>query len=172
MPMFPVYVTLLCVIIGVIYSYRESKWLGDNEIPAMIAGGVTGLVVGVMISFFAWIFNPFIPSMIMIEPKDTPIMTVPSKSSPSGYYTVGSGIINGEMKYSYFLKDKTNQFVPAVGSTIVDSDTSFLRQYVTVRRENGLLEHLFGHDNLHPQTQNEFHIPPGTFVPNVVLEFK
>lgn len=160
-------------ILGILLSlWVEDDWNDKLKLAfslglfGALTGGVVGCIVAIIIGFLQ-------PGHFIPESK-TPLVALQDNTTSRGSFFLGSGSIQGEMRYFYFRQEGVGykaESKPAYSSLIVEDE----------EKAPYLVEYHWRFINpnawkwgLEPNTtrDDEFHIPKGSILRNYTLDLK
>jgi len=131
--------------------------------------GFIGLIIsGVISSVIAF----SLPVKLQAEVCEVEIVTLQDNSQTTGRFFLGSGFINGTMKYVFYYKYKESYIMHMVdyssAEIIITDKTPYLKQISYMRTKDFINN--FSFDFEYPETEFIFYVPKGTISSNYSLD--
>lgn len=156
---------VICAIVGFIIEREEGVWF-----LGIIGGGILGLAIGMTISLF-------IPAISKVETKTYNMAAIQDNSSVKGSFFLGSGSINGTMKYVYYYMEDSNSYrmnqVDYDKAKVIYSSEPPKVIIYHLTEDVNTLRSKFNTGGLLRETEwYEFYIPKGSIQNNFTLDAK
>lgn len=133
---------VICAIIGFVLVYMDWNDFGDA-----LLGGICGLLIGFMLSLaLSIVLDCTLEKEYYLYDKNQ-VYALQDGNSMNGNFFLGSGYIDGKMKYTYLVKEDRGMEIKTIsteGNYIKESNSKSpnIKTYSS-RHKNKTMEHLF-----------------------------
>jgi hypothetical protein len=164
--MYTIIICTLIVIAGSIYYEYKDEWMGWLSILISVMKGLTGVLVGFVIAVI-------LPKSYRVDNWSEELASLQDNQTISGQFFLGSGQINGTMKYVYYQKEDSNTFrmwQADYEDAKIRYVTGTPKVQITLRHPDNSLINKFAIDINTSQVFYVFEVPKGSIKNEITLD--
>ena len=160
------------VILGLVVSVKLF-WMefGVSDFIDYILGTLMSILFGVLFGLIGVMFAYALPMKTAEKTETYKIVSIQDNNLVSGRFCLGSGVIDGKMKYAFYYETADGYRIQQVDvdKAVIKND-SILHVVCHKQESTNAMINLFAIDDLESMTRYTIYAPQGTIKQNFVLD--